>query len=84
MALCDRPLAKIKQCDNSSGKGSMKDRQGQEKEMGEGKNNQQTVNRLGGADHKRFKTQVHFILFEHDLNFSAVGVMGQNLLIRKT
>lgn len=42
---------------NASGKGSMESRQGQEKEMGEGKDNQQTINRLGGADHKGSKAQ---------------------------
>lgn len=52
--------------------------------MGEGKDNQHTVNGLGGADHKEFKAQVHFMLLEHDLDFPAAGVMGQNLLIRKT
>lgn len=62
----------------------MKGRQGEEKEVGEGKDNQQTVNRLGGAEHKGFKAQVNFMLFKHDFNFPAVGVMGQNFLIRKT
>lgn len=48
---------------NARGKGSMKGRQGQEKEVSKGEDNQQTVNRLGGAEHKGFKTQVHFMLF---------------------
>lgn len=61
----------------------MKGREGQEKEMGEWEDNQQAINILGGADHKGFKAQVHFMLLKHDLNFPAAGVMGQNLLIRK-
>lgn len=69
---------------NASRKGGMKGRQGEEKEMGDGEDNQQTVNRFGGTNHKRFKAQVHFMLLKHDLNFPAVGVMGQNLVIRKT
>lgn len=69
---------------NASGEGAAKSGQGEEKEMGEGKDNQHTVNGLGGADHKGFKAQVHFMLLEHDLDFPAAGVMGQNLLIRKT
>lgn len=52
--------------------------------MGDGEDNQQTVNRFGGTNHKGLKAQVHFMLLKHDLNFPAVGVMGQNLVIRKT
>ena len=68
---------------DTRGEGSTKGRQGQEEEMGEGENNQEAVNSLGGANHKGFKAKVHFMLLEHDLDFPAAGVMGQNLLIRK-
>lgn len=68
---------------DTSGEGSAKGRQGQEEEMGKGKEHQQAVNGLGGANHKGFEAQVHFMLLEHDLDFPAAGVMGQNLLIRK-
>ena len=52
---------------NASGEGTTKGGQGEEEETSEGKDNQQTVNDLGGADHKEFKAQVHFMLLEHDL-----------------
>ena len=51
--------------------------------MGKGKEHQQAFNGLGGANHKGFEAQVHFMLLEHNLNFLTAGVMGQNLLIRK-
>lgn len=48
-----------------------------EKEVSEGKDNQQTVNSLSEADYKGFKAQVHFMPLEHNLNFPAVDIIGK-------
>ena len=61
---------------DTSGEGNTKGRQGQEEEMGKGKEHQQAVNRLGGANHKGFEAQIHFLLLEHDFEFSSGGCNG--------
>lgn len=54
-----------------------------EKEMSKGNNNEEPVNRFGGANHEEFETYVHFMLLEHNLNLPAEDIMGKNLLIKK-
>ena len=52
-------------------------------EMGQGQNDKQAVDGFCGTYHKRFETQIHFLLLEHDLNFPAVGIMRKNFPVRK-
>ena len=51
--------------------------------MSQGKDDEQPVNGLCGANHKGLEAHIHFLLLEHDFDFPAMGVMGEDFLVRK-
>lgn len=68
---------------NGRGKGRQGAAKGHKEELSQKKDDKQPTNRFGRTNHKCFKAQVHFLLFEHDLNFPMIGIVSQDILIRK-
>lgn len=50
--------------------------------MGQGQYDQQAVNRFSGTNHEGFEAPIHFLLLEHDFEFSSGGCNGKDHLIR--
>ena len=51
--------------------------------MEEGKDDKQAINGYCRTNHKGFEAHIHFLLFEHDLNFPTMGIMCKDFLVRK-